>query len=491
MRYSVFFVLVLFALGLPSRGYASQGDILLPDIGGNTSRMSVEEEQRLGEEFMRQVRDQTVLITDPEIDEYINLLGYRLVANSEYRRGTFHFFVVKSRMINAFAGPAGHIGVNSGLITSADSESELAGVIAHEISHVGQHHLDRAFDTAEKLSLSTAGAIIAAILLGSRDILLAEAAIAATMAANIQTQLNFTRAHEREADFVGIQILQRTGYDPRAMSAFFERLSQNDRLYDNEVPEFLRTHPVTTDRIAEARGRAERYLPLTKPEDNGIMFHLMRAKIQVYSDDNAKQLAKTFAKQIEDKRYPNRYAALYGYALAQMGSGQMDRARATLDQLIKEDQERIPYLIARAQINVVDGKTEAALSTYREALKLNPRNTPLTRYFINALVQSAHWEEARAVLSQELSHHPEHAYLYQAQAKVEGETGHPGAAHRAMAEFYALDGQPLASIEQLTFALRQPDLTPDQRTQVESRLTQLRKKITEERQRTNAPNSSN
>ncbi|MDH5218756.1 MAG: M48 family metalloprotease, partial [Gammaproteobacteria bacterium] len=283
-------ILTLVFTSLP----VSAKDITLPSIGTETGggRLSPLEEEQFGAAFMRSVRLQLPISDDPEVTDYVWNLGYQLVSNSDFNTRPFHFFVVNEAIINAFAGPGGYIGINTGLILASQDENELAAVIAHETAHVSQRHLDRAYSTAEKLTLPTAAAIVAAILLGGRDINLAEAALAATLAANIQTQLNFTRKHETEADHIGMQILTASGFDPFAMARFFERLQQQDRLYDDQVPEFLRTHPVTTNRIAESKGRASSYDYAPRPKN--IQYALVKEKVRVTGSNNPGNMVKYY-----------------------------------------------------------------------------------------------------------------------------------------------------------------------------------------------------
>lgn len=449
------------------------GEITLPDIGAvGSSRLTPDEERRLGEAFMRQVRQNLPVVDDPEIEEYLWNLGYHLVANSDYKTRPFYFFAVKDPSINAFAGPAGQIGIHTGLILASESESELAAVLAHEIAHVAQHHLDRTLDAAQKLSLPTAGALIAAIILGARDPNLAEAAIAATIAANAQTQINFTRGHEMEADHIGMQILSRSRFDARAMPAFFERLQQNERLYDAELPEFLRTHPVTTDRIAESRSRAEQFAP-EKPEENSL-YYLIQAKVRVMAHDNPAQLAKIYADQLKDGRYDNRFAARYGHGLALAASGKYDDARTQIKTLIKEDRERIPYLIALANIDLADGNGAQAARILADALRLSPSNTPLTRHYANALLQNGESQKARTVLQEYIKHAPASPAAYQLLAKAEGNAGFPGAAHRALAEYYFLLGETYTAIDHLRLSLTQKDVNESQATLIKARLDELK-----------------
>jgi beta-barrel assembly-enhancing protease len=254
----------------------------LPSMGDTAGQLiSPEQEKQFGESFMRQIRRSGKLVQDPELNDYLQQLGYRLAAASDAPGYGFTFFLVDDPSINAFAGPGGYIGVHTGLLLAARNESELAGVLAHEIAHVTQRHLLRAYEAAQRMSLPTAAALLAAILIGSQDSQAGQAALVGLQAASAQYQINFTRANEHEADRVGIQTLVRSGIDPRGMPDFFERLHQQTRLYGNRLPEFLSTHPVTTSRIAETAARAEAHAGEGRRDSLG--FQLARTSLQVES----------------------------------------------------------------------------------------------------------------------------------------------------------------------------------------------------------------
>jgi len=446
-------------------------EIALPSMGTDvSSRMSAEEEQQLGAAFMRRLRQELSIVEDPEVVDYIKSLGYQLVAHSEYRTHPFHFFVVKDNAINAFAGPGGYIAVNSGLILTAESESEVAAVLAHEIAHITQRHLDRTMDATEKLGLPTAAAIIAAIVLGSRDVNIAEAAIAATLAANIQTQLNFSRTHETESDHIGMQTLAQAGYDPSAMPGFFERLQQTDRLYDAGVPEFLRTHPVTTDRIAESRGRAAQYKVVGKTDQTH--FNLVRAKIRVLSSSDVPKLVKQYRFELKEGAYSDKRAELYGYAWALLATRNYSEARNQTKALLSIDQPRIPYLALLAQIEAADGKNAAALDLYATALKTNPGNFSLTQGYAYTLLQNGQPKKARDVLLALVKEHPSPP-LFELLAKASDDAGYPGSAHEALAEYYFQLGQTQIAIRQLGMALREKDTDAADAARIEARTQEL------------------
>lgn len=271
MRFSFFLIFLL--LCFP---FATADD--LPNLGDvSQNAMSPLEENKLGEQIMLDIRQDPSYFDDPEVTEYLNNLGYRLVSASPDNTLDFHFFTIRDNTLNAFALPGGYIGVHTGLIVAAQSESELASVLAHEIGHVVQHHLARMLARQQQNTLPTMAALAVAVLAARSNPQVSQAAMATAQAASVQTQLDFTREHEREADRVGLQILSKAGFDTRAMPAFFERLQRASRLYENNAPTYLRTHPLTSERIADIDNRVAE-MPYKQVRDS-LDFQLLRAKL--------------------------------------------------------------------------------------------------------------------------------------------------------------------------------------------------------------------
>jgi len=268
-------------LGAASRSLADPDPEDLPDIGSPAQAMlSTEEEYQIGRMIVRGLRDQDQILEDPEVSEYIRSLGTRLSSQANDGSQRFNFFVVKDNTINAFALPGGFIGVNSGLLLDTKNESELAGVIAHEVAHVTQRHIARSIAEQSKSSLVSTAAMLAAILIGvagGGDAAMAGVAAAQSLA--IQQKISFTRANETEADRVGIGILARSGFDPQGMPAFFETMSRHAGSSEINIPEMLRTHPVTSTRIAETKERAAQLN--VKPDPESVSYAITRERLRV------------------------------------------------------------------------------------------------------------------------------------------------------------------------------------------------------------------
>ena len=227
----------------------------LPDLGDvSAGILSPQLERRIGEEAFRDIQARnSAYLDDPEITQYVSDLGRRLVLASTESRQDFEFFVIRDTTVNAFAMPGGFVGVHTGLILTAQSESELASVLAHEVSHVTQHHIARMVSRDSQITTVGIAAAVLALIAARSNPDMAQAALASATAGSIQAQLDFSREFEREADRLGFQLLRDAGFDVHAMPTFFERLQRSTRLYDNTLPAYLRTHPLTVERIAEDR----------------------------------------------------------------------------------------------------------------------------------------------------------------------------------------------------------------------------------------------
>ncbi len=294
MSIRILSAIIAFVLCLP---FAAAQNVELPDIGSSAGTvLSPDEERQYGLRMMYELRRVDLVLDDALVSDYIHTLGYRLVALSERPEQPFTFFVVRSNDINAFAAPGGFVGINVGLMHTAESESEVAAVLAHEVAHVTQRHLVRAYESMQKASLPIALAMIGAVLASrnsSGDA--TEAALIGGMGLIQQQQINFTRHNEYEADRVGIFTLAKAGFDAEAMAGFFARMGRATRSNSAEMPEFLRTHPVTTARITEAKSRVEtiRRDPPAVAESaaDESRFRLMRERAHVLTASEPSKLA--------------------------------------------------------------------------------------------------------------------------------------------------------------------------------------------------------
>jgi predicted Zn-dependent protease len=451
---------------------AAGGQNELPDFGDAASAtFSQADEREIGALIMRQIRAQLPVVNDPEIESYIQNLGYALV--SSIGRGTtdFHFFVIADTTINAFALPGGYIGVHSGLITSSDSESELASVMAHEIAHVTQRHIARGIAAAEGTQYATLLAVIAGVLIGTQNSQAGQAAIAGASAAGAQSQLNFTRTNEKEADRVGIAMLAKAGYDPRAMPTFFEKLDRASRYY-SRPPEFLSTHPVTTSRIADSRGRAEQY-PYKQYADS-TTFGLTRAKLRVLTTNNPARLLAGYDAELKQEGTGDRSPTLYGRALVLTKLGKTERANEELRKLIAAHPERVRFRVALAKQQLVSGDTEQALATYRDAYGLFPDSKQVVRAYVDALLRNDESERALVILDDYSRLYAKDAALYRLEAEAFRLNGKVLSSRMALAEYYYRTGELNGAIHQLQLASNEPDGGFYQSSRLDARLKELK-----------------
>lgn len=474
--------LCLFALLFGSVRPALADPLQLPEMGdSSTSVFSPAEAERIGREAFQSIKRSGRLIEDPELEQYISDLGYRLLSSSPEGGQNFTFFLIEDPTINAFAMPGGYIGFHSGLILASSSEDEVAAVMAHEISHVTQHHLARSLEKARDMNLPMTAALIAALILGGQDAQMTSAALATTLATQSQLQLNYSRSHEHEADRLGMQMLSDAGYDPNGMPQFFERLQQQSRYY-TALPEFLSTHPVTSDRIADSRNRAAQ-LPHTARLQPQTTYQLAKAKLRVLSSKDLDQLIAQLQESLAKGRYENEAAERYAYALALSHDGQHDEARAQFRQLLKRSPERISFLLAHARNEAAMEEYGSAAEVYAQGLRLYPANLPLCLGYADVLLKQQKPDEARRLLSDLLKRHPNQARTYQLLGQAEEQSGNLGAAYLAQAEYYALEGEPHTAITQLKQAQRLPKLDFYLASRIEAKLQQLQDEIKQQRKR--------
>jgi predicted Zn-dependent protease len=431
--------------------------IELPDMGDSSGTLiTPAEEKEFGEAFFRSLHSQITINQDAEIQQYIQTIGEKLVANSDAPSNPFHFFVVMENNVNAFAGPGGYIGVNSGLILITEAESELASVMAHEIAHVTQRHLYRAYEASSRLSIPTAAATLAAILLGTQSPALGQAAIVAIQAGNIQFQIDFTRENEAEADRVGMQTLASSQFDPRSMPTFFERLQQSTRYYGQSIPEFLRTHPVTASRISDTRGRAETYPYKQYPDSLG--YQLTKAKIRVLTSTDDAETLKYFQSRSTQGTTEQRTVARYGLGLLALNSQKFTEAESIFQQLIKEYPDQAQYLTALARTALDSKNYSIALARYKKLTEQFPENEAIKLEYISSLLKAGNAEQARKNLFQ-LKPATQHQPIYsQLLAQVYSDLNQPAESHRYLAEYYYATGQTKDAILQIKLAQKSKGL---------------------------------
>lgn len=446
----------------------------LPDMGATADAvMTPTSEQNLGKAFMRSVRKSLNVLDDPLLTDYIQSLGHRLAAGADGGGMPFTFFLVVNPTVNAFAGPGGYVGVYSGLILATETESELAAVLAHEIAHVTQHHLTRSIEDQQKLVGPAAALLIAAAILGaqvSSDATIA--AVAGVQAAAVQHQINFTRQNEQEADRIGISSLASSGFEPHAMPAFFERLSKSSRIYESNAPEFLRTHPVNTNRIADALSRADGFGYRQRRDDT--RYYLVRAALREHSLGSPAKAVEHFSQTLADNRYRNEDGERYGYALALLHDGKPDKAREEAQRLLRKMPNEVAFILLDAEIDRRAGRPGEALRKLNDALRLLPSNYPLLVAQADAAMAAGQPKQAVQTLTKAANLRPEDSRVQKLLSDACIKAGDGFGFHRHLAESHYLNGQLEPAIRQLEVGLRQPGLSFYQTAELEARLKDVK-----------------
>lgn len=449
-------------------------DIALPEMGDSAGELiSPRDEYQIGQAFFWRLQQSTPLVEDPEVTSYIQSLGYRIAANSNEPGLDYTFFMVPDPSVNAFAAPGGFIGVNSGLLLTADTEDELASVMAHEIAHITQRHILRSFERHKRMTIPRTAAMIAAALLGAADPKAGSAALMAVQAGDIQSQLDYSRAHEAEADNIGMQTLVASGFDPEAMPSFFEKLQLAGRYYGGDsVPEFLRTHPVTTSRIADAKGRAVQYEVRPQLGDE-MQFYLIKEKLRVMMTEEPSDLLDHYKSVMARDDGSNRDAVEYGYALALLKAGQHTLAREALQPLLDKERDRLAYQLALADIEIAVGRVESALEIYEDNQRLYPDDQALTMKQVQALLRVGRPQQADKLLQTQLELGENSAQIYKLLAQTKERMGQQSQSHSYLAEFYFQSGLLKAAADQLKLAAEAAGRDEYQRASIASRLREI------------------
>lgn len=511
----------------------------LPDIGSSAGEMlSPAEEKQYGEMTLRELRRYGLLLEDPLIDAWLQTLGYRLAARSERPGQPYTFFMLKSRDINAFATLGGYIGMNSGMVLMASREDEVAAVMAHEISHVTQRHVLRGAERAQKdavpIMLGMLGAILAAQA-ADADADAVQAAVVGGVSLMQQRQINYTRSNEQEADRIGIQTLARAGYDPLAVADVFARMERTMRGNQGgwQAPEYLRTHPMSTTRISEAKDRAAQLgaggracvknadgsgetctqtrvagvAPAPPPSAplNPLLPSLAAAplgsapeapdtELFAYARERLRMLsAESWPAAIAEYQRlreadPEKFddARRYGLAIAQSQAGQTQAAGQALEELAARHPTLYWIDLARAENDHRAGLHAAAAERYEALLRNQPRNRAVILSYARALTERGSGEagrKAQEVLRPLLADGAGDAAFQQTFARASELAGDLVRAGEAYAETAFLTGRPEDALNQLEALKQRDDVTYYQRARIDARIAAITPTVLELRRR--------
>lgn len=505
---------LLLALALAPQAASAQERVQLPDMGSSAESVFTSgDEANYGAMVYRELRRLGWTLDDPLLQDYLRGLAFRLVSHSDDPRQAFTFFIVRSRDINAASWPGGYIHINAGLMLTAEREDELAGVLAHEIAHTTQRHLARAMEAAKRDSLpillGMLGAVVAAQGSSSSGDA-AQAAVVGGMSLLQQRQINYTRSNEHEADRIGIRTLADAGFDPAGMADFFGRMLRASRGMGGEsVPEYLRTHPVTTTRISEAKDRAEATasahavagevtlahpllpqtlqaaLPAGMRPDSGT-FPWARERLRVLTAPSAVHAAEDYRRAREAAPEATTDAQRYGEALALANAGQLDAALVMLDGLSRRHPDQLWVQLALAETLHRAGREQPALQGYERLLAQHSGHRAVILSFTRILNERGTadaGQRAQGLLRPLLVEGSDDPWLQAAFARASELAGDLVRAGEAHAEVAFLNGRAEDALKQLERLKQRDDLDYYQRARIESRIAAITPTALEERKR--------
>jgi len=443
----------------------------LPDLGDSSQLViSAKEEQAIARAILREVAVSPEIIQDIEVIDYLKNLGNRLVAYSPNKTQQFNFFVVNESSINAFAMLGGVIGVHTGLILASNSESEVASVLGHEIAHVTQRHLPRMIAQQKNDTIKSVLGIALALLVARANPQLSAGTMTAASAMGVQKQLDFTRENEKEADRVGFQILTDAGFDGRAMVSFFGTLQKGSRFSEGAAPSFLRTHPITTERISDMSNRVKdtRYRQIPDNPD----FVYIKSKLRAINGTPQSAVAE-FEGSIKDKRYMNEAAERYGLAIAYMRKNDFVKARQEVEWLKTNAKKDALIETLACKLEVATNQPTQALNLYLKALNIYPNYRALIYGLAEHYLMTNEPEKTIRLINDKLNIYPDDSYFFELLSKAYSKQGKELLQYQAQSEAYYRKFNLPRAIEQMEFAAKSKDGNFYQKSIVESRLKQL------------------
>ncbi|SET58290.1 beta-barrel assembly-enhancing protease [Thalassotalea agarivorans] len=457
---------------LAPHSFALQNDKnKLPEIGSaGSSVLSVEKERQIGDAMMRQLRATQPILHDPVLTEYINDIGNRMVKHANDVNYGFEFFFIRNQELNAFAFFGGHIAIHTGLLVAADTESELASVIGHEISHVTQRHLARRLESQSNNQPVAVTALVSSILLALVNPTAGMAALSTTMAASQQASINYTRGNEKEADRVGIALLSASGFDPQGAPQFFAKLSEAYR-YSSKPPAMLLTHPLPESRITDARLRAQNMPSVQLPPS--LAFELSKSRIKARYQGNAKSNIANFNHQLNRNTYALKEAAEYGLALSLYENNQAEDAKVILESLRSNDRNNLFYVDALSDVYIKTKEFDKATDMLSQLARLMPNNQVVTLNYANVLHEAGRNEEAAQVLQDFLLVKRDNFLAYDLLTSIYKELDKPALMHSAKAEVYAMLGVYQKAIDELQTGYNFTKNQPLLRKRIKARVLQF------------------
>lgn len=447
-------------------------DAALPELGDQTAAISRETEYKVGRAYLRSLRGSVVSVNDPLLQDYVEHLAYRLAFHSPLENPDLTFILIDSTEINAFAVPGGEVGVNTGLFLAAESEAEVAAVLAHELAHVSQRHYARQLaDSSQDIWWYLAGIMAGVALAANGKGDAGTATVLSSQAAIAQHQLRYSRQYEQEADRIGMQTLVDAQMDPNAMPRFFDRLLHATQ-GGLEVPEFLQTHPLTASRVADTAARAAQY-PAKFPDDS-LEFELMRARVQSrYIADSAEYLSHISASL---KEHPDGNSAVLTRFTAANLLIRLKRyaeAEAYIRPLVESEPNRVSYVVTLGECLLGQHKSAQARTLLESQVAISPTSTPLVLLYAESLLQSGDNNRAVSILERQSYHRSDDPNVWRRLADAYLQQKNTLGVFRARGELYYLYGDDNRAMEQIKLGIQAAGTNYPLRARLENRLQEM------------------
>ena len=446
--------------------------------------ITISEEEKLSEKFMREVRRHFTFIEDPVLLNYVNSVGKRIIEVLPPQPYNFRFFLIKEDVYNAFAGPGGVIFINSGLLAAMESPDDLAGILAHEITHVLSRHISDRIDRSKQIGIVTLAGLVAAIALGAAgEGSAANAMMVGSMATGQSMALAYSREDEMQADQLGLKILIKAGYHPAGLVSMMKKIRQKQWYDTNQIPTYLRTHPASEERMVYISAWIERQkdLPEYLSEKGRADFDWIRTRVgALYGEKN--QMLAHFSGEV--KKRPEDPLAHYGYGLILGRSGRFGEAAAHLKKTIARRAFDAQLLIDLGRVYFLDGRFSEALGTLEGAVAIDPVNPDGLYYLGRTQLALNKTSEAIAAFENLLRINPNHRDLMYFAGQAFGQQGNMEEAYYFLGRNYYNQGKIKTAIVQLEKAM---DLaTKDERkSEIETLLKELRAEQAKQRTSSN------
>ena len=424
-------------------------ELLLPQLGDRVSAaVSSSEERAIGKEFLKQIYYQAPLISDPLIQEYTELLIYRLSEYSQVEDRYFNVLLIDDNSLNAFAAPGGIIGVNGGLFINADNEGQFSSVLAHELAHLSQRHFARNVLRSQDSNLASILVMVSSIAIG---ILSNNPNAMAFGPAFLQTQsLRYSRLFEKEADRVGFANLVRAGYNPNSMGEMFENMNDLRRLSGDLPPEFLLTHPLSTSRINDAFNAAEG-ISEDGTKTDSLEYSLIKSRLEIRYEKIPSNSLRYFNSLIENTRSD---ANVYGLALSHKVNNNYKKSINLIDELINKYPKNLFLNTSKVEILTEANQYEAALNLSNKFLEISPKNFPLSIAKSKLLLQMKRYFESEEIIRDQILRRNDNPELWFMLSEIQRSSKNIVGYHQSRAEYFLLLGQNEEALNQLEFALK-------------------------------------